>query len=83
MKTPDLKNVLGLKKLDVFMNETQVGTLALTKDHVVAFQYCKGWLDGGFSVSPLSLKFDGSVQIPKFQPFEGLFGVFDDCLPDG
>ena len=83
MKTNKLDNILDLKKLDVFMNEKQVGTLALTKNHVVAFQYCEKWLANGFSISPLSLQFDNSVQIPKYQPFEGLFGVFNDCLPDG
>jgi serine/threonine-protein kinase HipA len=83
VRTTDLNSVLGLKKLDVFMNERHVGTLALTKDHVVAFQYCDEWLASGFSISPLSITFDNSVQVPKYQPFEGLFGVFDDCLPDG
>ncbi len=83
MKTADLNSVLGIKKLDVFMNERKVGALALTKNHVCAFQYCDEWLMSGFSISPLSIKFDNSVQIPKYQPFEGLFGVFDDCLPDG
>ena len=56
MRTTDLNSVLGLKKLDVFMNERHVGTLALTKDHVVAFQYCDEWLASGFSISPLSIK---------------------------
>ena len=82
MKTNKLADILGLKKLDIFMNEKQIGALALTKNHVVAFQYCEEWLANGFSISPLSLQFDNSVQIPKYQPFEGLFGVFNDCLPD-
>ena len=65
MKTADLNSVLGIKKLDVFMNERKVGALALTKNHVCAFQYCDEWLMSGFSISPLSIKFDNSVQIPK------------------
>ncbi len=37
----------------------------------------------GFSISPFSLPLTQRVFIPKADPFEGLFGVFADSLPDG
>ena len=83
MKTANLNSVLGINKLEVRMNETPVGTLALTSNHVVAFQYNQQWIASGFSISPFTLKLENKVYVPKYQPFEGLFGVFNDCLPDG
>ena len=37
----------------------------------------------GFSISPLSLPLEKKVFMPKIDPFEGIFGVFADSLPDG
>lgn len=60
-----------------------VGTLAQADD-VVAFEYSDEWLRSGFSVSPLSLPLRKQVFLPRsYRPFEGLFGVFSDSLPDG
>lgn len=36
-----------------------------------------------FSISPFSLPLAKKVFMPKIDPFEGLFGVFADSLPDG
>lgn len=36
-----------------------------------------------FSISPFELPLKSGVFIAKPRPFEGGFGVFDDCLPDG
>ena len=41
--------------LQVYYDERHVGTLAMTADHKVAFQYCEEWLENGFSISPFSL----------------------------
>ena len=71
------------KYLKVFYNDILVGTLAKTPDRVVAFEYDSGWLNNGFSISPFSLPLIKKVFIPKYEPFEGLFGVFNDSLPDG
>lgn len=40
-------------------------------------------LNNGFSISPLSLPLVKKVFIPKHDPFNGLYGVFNDSLPDG
>lgn len=71
------------KYLKVFYNDILVGTLAKTPDRVVAFEYDLDWLNNGFSVSPFSLPLIKKVFIPKYDPFGGLFGVFNDSLPDG
>lgn len=71
------------KYLKVFFNDILVGTLAKTPEKVVAFEYESNWLNNGFSISPFSLPLIKKVFIPKYDPFGGLFGVFNDSLPDG
>lgn len=71
------------KYLDVFMHNNKVGTLALTPERTVAFEYGEEWLAKGFSLNPFSLPLQKKVYVPKYDPFEGLFGVFADSLPDG
>ncbi len=72
------------KSLQVFIDDRMVGTLAVTPQKVVAFEYDKEWLSNGFSISPLSLPLQSGVFVPKkYETFEGLFGVFSDSLPDG
>lgn len=66
------------------MEGQKVGTLAMAKNHVIAFAYDDRWINTGFSISPLSLPLEKRVFLPKgYEPFEGLFGVFSDSLPDG
>ena len=71
------------KYLKVFYNDKLVGILAKTPDRLVAFEYDNEWLATGFSISPFSLPLQKKVYLPKFEPFDGLFGVFNDSLPDG
>ena len=71
------------KYLKVFYNDKLVGTLAKTPDRLVAFEYDGEWLANDFSISPFSLPLEKKVFIPKYEPFDGLFGVFNDSLPDG
>lgn len=71
------------KSLQVFYNEKKVGTLALMKNNIVAFEYDSNWVTNGFSISPFSLPLKKQVFIPRIDPFDGLYGVFSDSLPDG
>lgn len=72
-----------LNKLEVFYHERSVGTMALYQNRLAAFEYDKDWLVDGFSISPFSLPLEKKVFMPKIDPFEGVFGVFADSLPDG
>ena len=49
----------------------------------MAFEYHDEWLAHGFSISPLSLPLEKRLFVAAPRPLEGLFGVFDDSLPDG
>ena len=72
-----------IKSLQVFYNEKKVGTLALMKNNIVAFEYDSNWITNGFSISPFSLPLKKQVFIPRIDPFDDLYGVFSDSLPDG
>lgn len=71
-----------IKKIDVFADKIIVGTIALTKEKQVAFQYSKEWLKKGFSINPIKLPLTSRVFISTSPHFKGLFGVFADSLPD-
>lgn len=60
-----------------------VGRLALTSEHLVAFEYKSDWLRNGFSISPFKLPLEKKVFVAAREPFSGNFGVFADSLPDG
>ncbi len=72
-----------LNKLDVYYHDRLVGTMALFRNRLAAFAYSSDWIKKGFSISPFSLPLEKKVFMPKIDPFEGLFGVFADSLPDG
>ncbi|WP_215699634.1 type II toxin-antitoxin system HipA family toxin [Clostridium sp. MCC353] len=72
-----------IKHLNVFCQGRKMGTMALYKERFAAFEYDKEWLIDGFAISPFSLPLEQKVFIPKIDPFEGIFGVFADSLPDG
>ena len=66
------------RQLKVNYDGKTVGTLALYKEHIAAFQYSEEWLAEGFSISPFSLPMSRKLFVPKVLPFDGLFGVFSD-----
>lgn len=69
-------------KVEVFMDNRLVGTLAATEDRRAAFAYSDTWLENGFAISPFSLPVERKVFVPAGQAFHGMWGVFDDSLPD-
>ena len=73
----------NIKQIEVIYDNRLVGRLALTKEGLCAFEYSVEWIGSGFSISPFELPLQNGVFIAKPRPFEGGFGVFDDCLPDG
>ena len=77
MRVPDID------KVRVSFHGETVGTIASTPDGLMAFEYADGWLANGFSISPFSLPLEKRVFIARWRPFDGVFGIFDDSLPDG
>ena len=71
-----------MNKLLVKFNEVVVGTLVLTKNKKIVFEYADEWIRNGFSLNPFSLPLEKKVFIPEKTCFNGLFGVFADSLPD-
>ena len=76
---------MGINKVNVFIkfstNEELVGQLVLDGREVF-FKYSEAFLERKLNISPLKLKLDNSIQSTSLKPFDGLFGVFADSLPD-
>ena len=53
------------RKLEVYLGERFVGTMAQTADRRVAFAYSEEWLDNGFAISPFSLPMSRKLFVPK------------------
>ena len=70
-------------ELIVLYNGKTVGLLKELSNGKIGFQYEDSWINNGFSISPFSLPLSNRIFISSSQYFEGLFGVFYDCLPDG
>ena len=75
--------IQNVKKLVVKYNSTIVGYLAELEDNKIGFQYDEEWVKTGFSISPFSLPLSNKVYINEKLTFNGLYGVFQDSLPDG
>lgn len=72
-----------VKLVEIFYNNQKLGRLTITNDWLCAFEYDALYINKGVSISPLDLPLKPGVFIAKRTPFDGNFGVFDDCLPDG
>ncbi|PLX05208.1 MAG: type II toxin-antitoxin system HipA family toxin, partial [Marinilabiliales bacterium] len=63
-------------------SRTIVGRLAY-KNGQIWFEYDANFLATGLELSPIKLPLQRGVISGKDSPFEGLFGLFNDSLPDG
>lgn len=76
----------GINKLFVSLflegNYFDVGELVLS-DQKIYFKYKADFLKTGLNLSPIKLPFSGEISGADIEPFDGLFGVFNDSLPDG
>lgn len=62
--------------------EIEVGELE-SDDKLIYFKYNQEFLKKGLEISPIKLKLNTDINKANELPFEGLFGVFADSLPDG
>src|SRR5580693_4250213 len=60
----------------------KVGRLA-NRDRQILFEYDADFLASGIQISPIKLPLRPGIQIADTTIFDGLFGVFNDSLPDG
>lgn len=76
----------GIKRINVFIkfsgDEILVGKLILD-NRLIHFKYEDDFINSGMNLSPIKLKFNNEIQVAAPTPFRGIFGVFDDSLPDG
>jgi len=64
-------------------NEKQaVGRLAI-KNRQIFFEYADSFIQTGLEISPFKLPVKPGVHVCEDRVFDGLFGVFNDSLPDG
>jgi serine/threonine-protein kinase HipA len=68
--------------LDARNQRRKVGRLAF-KDRQLLFEYDVPFLNSGIELSPIKLPLRPGVSVADTTIFDGLFGVFNDSLPDG
>ncbi len=73
----------SVAKIQITINDTLVGQMAITPENRAVFEYDANWLNTGYSISPFYLPLQSGVFTAKQIPLNGLFGVFGDSLPDG
>ena len=73
-------------RLHVFLNSygtrREVGMLSEENGRIL-FEYAPGFLDSKIELSPFKLPLHPGVFEDKNRSFDGLFGLFNDSLPDG
>lgn len=76
---------MATTNLNVFIQfskqEKLVGELVLDGRDIL-FKYSNAYLETGWNLSPNQLRFNDNPQAAKPKPFNGLYGVFADSLPD-
>jgi serine/threonine-protein kinase HipA len=60
----------------------KVGRLAL-RERQILFEYDAAFIASGIEISPIKLPLRAGVFTPSEMVFDGIYGVFNDSLPDG
>jgi serine/threonine-protein kinase HipA len=75
-----------IKKINVSIQfdaeDIEVGEL-ISENKGIYFRYYPDFVKRGLEISPLKLKLNTDINKANDLPFDGLFGVFFDSLPDG
>lgn len=75
-----------IKKIDalnIHFKDRLLGKMIISDENRCIFEYDVDFLKDGFSISPFHLPLREGIFTAKPEPFNGLFGVFSDSLPDG
>ncbi|RLD88804.1 MAG: type II toxin-antitoxin system HipA family toxin [Bacteroidetes bacterium] len=67
----------------ILIDDQPLGRMVLSPDYLCLFEYDGEFLSNGFSISPFYLPLRSGLFTARREPFNGLFGVFNDSLPDG
>lgn len=77
---------MNIQRLTVRLNlkesQYEVGELA-KDDKNIHFKYYPDFINTRLKISPFKLPLDFNVHTAQQIPFDGLFGIFHDSLPDG
>ncbi|MFP5438930.1 MAG: HipA N-terminal domain-containing protein [Bacteroidia bacterium] len=68
--------------IDFGNEELPIGEL-IQEGKSIFFKYYTDFIRSRIEISPFYLPLDDKIYTAPTQPFEGLFGVFYDSLPDG
>jgi serine/threonine-protein kinase HipA len=63
-------------------NEIELGEL-VSEGRAIYFKYYTDFINKCIEISPIKLKLNTGINKADLLPFDGLFGVFADSLPDG
>jgi serine/threonine-protein kinase HipA len=78
--------MIGTEKIAVSLSiegqNIDVGEMVLS-NRKIFFKYSPGFLNKGLNISPVKLPYKDNIVSAEYEPFEGLFGVYNDSLPDG
>ena len=69
--------------LKIYIEERYVGRMVISPEQLCVFEYDPEFIANGFSISPFYLPLRSGLFTAKRDPFNGLFGIFNDSLPDG
>lgn len=76
----------SIKKLIVSIHlggkEIELGEL-VSEGKKIYFKYLSDFIETGMEISPIKLKLSNKIYSADIIPFDGLYGVFADSLPDG
>lgn len=75
-----------MEQLEVYLHftDTPIAVGQMVSDNgTIFFRYDDAFMKTGLEISPFKLKLSDAILTPETSIFEGLFGLFNDSLPDG
>lgn len=71
-----------LLSLDFGNHKIEVGEMAISNGKIY-FKYYSDFIAHGIEISPFKMPLSNNILSAEPEPFDSLFGVFNDSLPDG